>query len=269
MVRALLDEVSVLPRRSRLWVGVALMALPPLIACATCAAGQIPDGGFSQTDGGGADEKGGADSSMPDTSSDEGGCSSGAQCCTPSQCPPTAHVQTTACTGGSCAISTCSPGWYEYDASYASGCNCHGSDNPTSCGTAMAVPPLTDGMSTTLSGNLPTESSENWFQITFAGDALEKTYHPEIKFTTNPSNEFVFDVASDCGGDNLSCADRDAAVGVTTWEEFWGSKDAGTGPDTGVFKPIPPVGAAGVVLVRVHRANPGANCDGYVLSVSD
>lgn len=246
------------------------MALPPLVACATGGAeGESLEGGIAGDGGGGKKDGSRSDARMEDVSEDNNGCAPGAQCCGAAQCPPTAHVQTTACMGGSCVISTCAAGWYDFDASYEGGCNCQGSDNPTSCGTAMAVPPLSLGMSTTLSGNLPTDSSENWFQITFAGSAKSKTYHPKLTFTTNPSNEFVFDVASSCGGDNLSCADRDAAAEVTTWEEFYGTAEGGADPDSSTYKPIAPVGAAGVVLVRVHRVNPGANCDGYVLTVSD
>jgi hypothetical protein len=248
----------------RVVFGVAVMALPPLIACATNAEGEVPDGGFPDMGGGGKKGDGGSDAT-----DDDNGCMPGAQCCGSAQCPPTAHVQTTSCTNGKCAISTCAAGWYDFDASYATGCNCRGSDNPTSCATAMAVPSLSLGMSTTLSGNLPTESSENWFHVIFAGNAKSKAYHPKITFVTNPLNEFVFDVASSCSRDSLSCADRDAAIGLTAWEEFYGAAEGGADPDASSFKPIAPVGSAGVVFVRVYRVNPGASCDGYVLTVSD
>jgi hypothetical protein len=251
---------------SRVVLGIAVMALPPVIACATNADGEIPDGGFADVGGGSKKGDGGSDA----IAGDENGCMPDAECCGSAQCPPTAHVQTTACTNGGCVISTCAQGWYDFDAAYATGCNCLGSDNPTSCATAMAVPSLSLGMSTTLSGNLPTESGESWFHVIFTGTATSKAYHPKITFVTNPRHEFVFDVASSCGGDILSCADRDAAVGLTTWEEFYGTAEGGADPDATTFKPIAPVGAKGVVYVRVYRADAsGPSCDGYVLGVSD
>ena len=258
----------------KLWIGLALMAAaPPMYACATGETGDIGDTGTSPgTDGGkhkdatsttdGGEEGGGDDGG----DGGQGGCTDASQCCTSAQCPPTAHVQTTTCANGSCGISTCAAGWYDFDASYAKGCNCQASKNGTSCATATAVPALALGGSTTLSGNLPTESTENWFQITFGGASTDLTYHPQIAFMTNPDNEFVFDVSTACSGAPVSCADLDAAAAVTTWEEFYGTKEAGPPAE---FMPISPVGAAGVVLVRVHRANPGSNCDGYELTVSD
>jgi hypothetical protein len=261
--------------KAKLWIGIALLALPAVYACATGETGEEPEGGFPSKDGGtdgkhprkdGAEgDDGGSDEGSTDGGG--GGCVDGSQCCTSAQCPPTAHVVTTNCMNGSCGISTCTAGWYDFDASYAKGCNCQESTNGTSCATATVVPPLTLGSSTTVSGNLPTSDGENWFQISFTGAATDKTYHPEITFTTNPENEFVIDVAPSCSGAPLSCGDVDAAASVTTWEEFYASKDAGTVPSE--FKPIAPVGAGGVVLVRVHRANPGSNCDGYELTISD
>jgi hypothetical protein len=258
-------------RQALPWVGVAMMVFPPFLACATGDSGEVPDGGSTLPDGAkrdgnhegdsGSGEEGSADSAGP--------CTEASQCCTSAECPPTAHVATTSCNNGSCGISTCSPGWYEFDASYSGGCNCEASTNGSSCATATVVPSLTLGAKTTVTGNLPTASSEAWYQITFSGDAQDKTYHPEINVTTNPSNEFVFDISSACSGPPLSCADLDAGDSVTTWEEFYDSKDAGTGPDTGKFVPIKPVGAAGEVLIRVHRANPGASCDAYVITISD
>jgi hypothetical protein len=255
---------------AKLWIGIALMVAPPLYACATGDSGELPDSGGSGQDGGTDGRKprgdgGGGDDGSGDTG---GGCTGSSQCCTAAQCPPTPHVATTLCQGGSCTISTCEMGWYDFDASYAGGCKCHESSNGTTCATATVVPPLDIGTNTTLSGNLPTEDGENWFQITFSGAATDKAYHPEITFTTNPENEFVFDVVASCGGSPLSCADLPEAGAVTTWEEFYASKDAGTVASE--FKPITAVGNAGVVLVGVRRADPTkSNCDGYELTVSD
>jgi hypothetical protein len=244
----------------KLWFGVVLMAAPVPVACATGETGELPDGGEAPDAGSDAharhDGSGGS----------EGGttCSKSSQCCTSAQCPPTAHVQTTMCMGGSCAISTCAPGWYDFDASYASGCNCQAEGGASSCGTANVVPPLALGAKTTLSGNLPTEDGETWYQITFSGSNSNITYHPKISFTTNPNNEFVFNIVASCSGAPLSCADLEAGTSLTTWEEYYD-----VSPDASELKAIPAVGAAGVVLIEVHRANPGASCDSYELTVSD
>jgi hypothetical protein len=257
----------------KLWIALALMLAPPMYACASGETGEGPEGGTTgPLDAGGdrhKDATNGSDGGEDGSSDGDAGCSKTSQCCTSAQCPPTAHVETTTCTNGVCGISTCSAGWYDYDASYAKGCNCEASTNGTSCATATVVPPLALGGSTMLSGNIPTESTENWFQITFGGAATNLSYHPEIQFMTNPENEFVFEVVSACSGAPLSCADLDAATSVTTWEEFYTPQDAAPPAYPSEFMPISPVGAAGVVLIRVHRANPGANCDGYELTVSD
>jgi hypothetical protein len=258
-----------LRRNARQWLGLVLIAAPPLYACATGGSGEVPDGGGGMGDVGGDGNNhkrdGGPDSVAPEAG---GGCTDSSQCCTAAQCPPTPHVATTTCQGGSCAISTCATGWYDFDASYKAGCNCQVSTNGTNCATATVVPPLDLGSSMTLSGNLPTEDGENWFQVTFAGAATNKAYHPEITLTMNPENEFVFDVVATCSGPPLSCADLPEAGAVTTWEEFYKSADAGTVASE--FKPIAPVGNAGEVFVRVRRSDPTrSDCNGYELTVSD
>jgi hypothetical protein len=251
---------------ARHWLAVVLVAAPPLYACATGGSGEVPDGGGGMGGDAGTDAKKPRGDSGTDSPSqqNEGGCSDSSQCCTASQCPPTPHVATTLCQGGACAISTCVTGWFDFDASYATGCNCQVSTNGTSCAAATVVPPLTLGGSMSLSGNILTATGENWFQITFGGAATNKAYHPEITFMTNPENEFVFDVVATCSGSPISCADLPEAGTVTTWEEFY--SDAGAGGT----EPVAPVGNAGEVFVRVRRANPTkSNCDGYELTVSD
>jgi hypothetical protein len=251
------------------------LAAPVVYACATGEDGDLPDTGVGGKDGGG----GRNDATDTSDGGEEGGGSTDAesckqqQCCTSAQCPPTPHVQETACNSGSCAISTCAAGWYDFDASYKTGCNCQGSSNGTSCATATVVPPLALGKSMTLTGNLPLEDAENWFQVSFTAAATNKAYHPKITISAEGGSEFVFDVSSACSGATLSCADRDAAASLTEWEEFYASKDAGTGPADAIaveFTPIAPVGADGVVLIRVHRtAEAGSNCDSFELTVSD
>jgi hypothetical protein len=274
-LRAALRAVSV----SRLAFAAVALALPPFVACATGATYTSGDGSVSLVDGGDHDFDSGDGATVEDGSippdgtvedspvTKDGGC--GAACCTAAQCPPPPHVATTECASGSCVIEKCSPGWYDFDAGFKTGCTCHASGNPTSCAMATNVPALSLGSTTTLSGNIPTTDGANWFQITFGGASTDFSYHPEITFAKNPSMEFVFDVDSDCTGDSLSCADQPTATGLTTWEEYWGAGDGGA--EAGATTPIPAVGKAGVVLLKVYRSNAssGADCDNYSITVSD
>ncbi len=188
-------------------------------------------------------------------------------CCTAADCVPGGgtHVGTSSCGGGVCSVATCTGGYVDVDKTYADGCECLDSGFGGSCGSATGVGTIALGASTTRSGNLPTLGQENWFQVTFANQS-GLTYHPKVQLTTNPGNEFIFDVRSNCGGGTLACAvESGVADGRTLWEVATNAGDT-----TGLtFAPTPPVGTAGSVWIRVRRVSSSATCNGYVLTISN
>lgn len=256
------DKVSA-GRKFWLALGAAVVAavVAGLVACATGAVDDSSDASLGTTGDGAippGSEGGTGDGGSPEA---QGTRDSAAGC----QCTLTANVAMSGCDAGSCVVAACSAGYYDVNGVYMDGCECKGTMNATTCATATMVAALTLGGSTTLTGNLPAAMLESWFQLSFGGSNKDHAYHPHVALSTNPSNEFLFDVISGCSGPSLACGETTAdggSVGLTDWEELYGP-DAGTG-DGGI--PVPPVGS---VYVRVYRAPGKPTCDSFVLTVSD
>ncbi len=142
-------------------------------------------------------------------------------------------------------------------------CVCSGTVDTygTTCAAASAIPPVALGGTSSVTGNLPTMGAANWFSVTFTADNTMTSYHPRIHFTTNPNNEFVFDVQSSCAGGAVGCGEGGSCTGKTDYEEFY---DPNQPP-----QPLMAVPAVGSVVVRVYRASGTPNCDSFTLTFSD
>ncbi|UJR87117.1 hypothetical protein [Sandaracinus amylolyticus] len=173
------------------------------------------------------------------------------------------NVTATSCAGGTCQIVGCAPGYQNIDGVCANGCECQASSISQSCATPMVLPTLLITQTTTVSANLAVGGTEAWYMARFATNT-SPSYHPRIRFTTNPSDQFRFDVRTNCTGTATSCGNEGGVSnGLTDWETYM------TGPP-GYYDVIPPVGNNGSVLVRVYR-RPGfpVSCAQFTLTISN
>jgi hypothetical protein len=99
-------------------------------------------------------------------------------------------------------------------------------------------------------------------------------------FTTNPNNEYIFDIQTTCAGGFLKCPTGGTtnAQGLTDWEVQYDPTimplppDPTSHPVTGShFQPMAAVGAGGTVLVHIYR-NPAVTtvtCDQFTITISN
>jgi hypothetical protein len=131
-----------------------------------------------------------------------------------------------------------------------------------SCAAATDQGALALGTSSNAQGLLTAAGQEDWLSVTFNNES-NTSFHGHIRFTTNPNNEFVFDVASDCTGTLRACGEGGSCSSKTDWEVSYTGGD----PTNPSFAPIP---AIGKTYIRVHRVASGTpTCDQWVLSMSE
>jgi hypothetical protein len=125
------------------------------------------------------------------------------------------------------------------------------------------------GTPLTLTGLSTAMGEEDWFQVTF-NSATNLSFHGHILFTTNPNNEFVFDLATDCKATLLTCGkETGSCQGKTEWEEQYDTTvtptPVPTDPNGG--EPLP----VGATYIRVYRASATAapTCDQWTLTVAE
>ena len=132
---------------------------------------------------------------------------------------------------------------------------------PTNLGTVAL------GGLTTASSTLVPFGREAWYQVSFTGET-NSAYHPSISFSINPGSVFRFDVHSDCVNPSLPCGEGGLANGLLQWEVQYGLNN-GYDASASMFVPIPPVGNAGTVWIRVYRPVGPATCDMFTLTVTN
>jgi hypothetical protein len=131
-----------------------------------------------------------------------------------------------------------------------------------SCPAASVQPALVLGQAISASGVLTASGQEDWIKVTFNSEN-NPAFHGDIKFTTNPNNEYVFDVASDCLGTFRPCGEGGLCSGKTEWEESYNGGDS-TSPG---FQPVPAIGDTYIRVYRVAGGTP--TCDQWTLSISE
>jgi hypothetical protein len=115
---------------------------------------------------------------------------------------------TSVCTSGTCRIASCSPGWFDTDATYGTGCECASEpfDGTQTCGGAYALPvgSCTDSPACDYSftGKITSATDVDCFTFTATdvADTLCDTYNVDIRFTSNPGTQFQMAVyrLTDC-----------------------------------------------------------------------
>jgi len=175
------------------------------------------------------------------------------------------HTNLTACSAGACTIQSCQPGFFNVDGACSGGCECGASSVSQSCATPASLGTLAVGAAPiTTSANLVPAGVEAWYTVSFTGNT-NASYHPHVKFTVNPGNQFKFDIRSNCAGGTLTCGvEGGVSNGVTDWETFSGAGSPG------YYDAIPPVGNNGTILIHVYRvAGQPLSCSQFTLQVSN
>jgi hypothetical protein len=198
------------------------------------------------------------------------GCIPSTNCCTSLNCPNTSEVAATACTpaGGTCSIAACDAGYYDVDKQYADGCECHDDGVSQSCNAATNEGVLSIGGGASVTGNLPFAGDANFISVGFSGNT-QLTYHPNILFTNNPNNEYLFDITEGCGGPAPPCgSEGGTCTGKVQWDVSYSASITAHDTTAATFAPIP---ALPTLVVRVYRnpASPTITCDSYTIQISN
>jgi hypothetical protein len=138
--------------------------------------------------------------------------------------------------------------------------------------------PVGAAPSTHTSNLFPASPNAAYYTVTFTGEA-NTAFHPRITLT-DPLNEFVMDVTTDCStlesSQGLGCntsGDAASSSGITTWESSYigpsPAADPTSYPVTGShFAPIS-VDAGGTLYIKVYRKGGVTNCNNaYTISAS-
>jgi hypothetical protein len=192
-------------------------------------------------------------------------CIPQANCCTGVDCPHEPNVGSYSCNSGVCGIGMCNHGCFDLDKNYNDGCECCDDALGKSCTTPTGLGQIMRGQTFNQQGQLPAGGAESdWLQVTFSSES-DHAFHAHIYFTSNPNNEFAFDLSSDCNNPPtlLPCGDGGACQGKVEWEVQYTAGD----PASPGYQPI---GAIGTIFIRVYRVN-GApvNCDQWSLAVTE
>lgn len=184
---------------------------------------------------------------------------------------------------GTCHISSCTAGYFDFDGSYANGCECKqdtydfdvsGGD---SCGAARNLGEFqdNDAKSVTVSGNLLAKTTgvdEDWYVMT-ATDVADTTcdnFHVRVRFLSNPAG-YKFDVIrGNCTASN-ECSATDDWEWATDWISVVGADVTGQCPCTN-DSPVTNMCSndSDTFMIRVYRPSGiEVNCSGYELEVSN
>jgi hypothetical protein len=180
------------------------------------------------------------------------------------------HVTMTGCSNSTCTIASCAATWYDIDGKCSNGCECPQSTTSLTCNAAfnMTTTPLSavpasaaPYQSNIIPALIGVTTNVAWAQVTFSNPSNNTNYHPQIVLT-DPTNEFVMDVNTNCSGGTLTCANENTpSVGVTHWETLFTAGD----PNNIAFQNI----FQGTLYVRIYRKS-GATvtCNNFTLNAS-
>lgn len=122
------------------------------------------------------------------------------------------------------------------------------------------------GSSLSVVGNVPQESSFDWYVVSYPAAARPGEGVPTLSFTINTGSAFVFDVFNaQCDTMAASCGEGGTmgqAMGLTSWNFEDSNPDCCT-PPMDSLQPWP-----NEIFVRVYRTSVGPSCDTYQLEAS-
>ena len=181
---------------------------------------------------------------------------------------------------GACFVDSCSASWFNIDGKFDNGCECKwdategGTDG---CSAALDKGTLDDtGQTTTVTGNIIPSGDVDWYKVT-AKDLADTTcdnFYLRVRFTSNPSNAFVFDVfRGGCSSTNQICNGTTDHTWATDF--FTGTGTTAKGqcpcvPSPGVTNKNICDDQTSVFYVKVYRGSGKTiNCDNYSLEITN
>jgi hypothetical protein len=186
-------------------------------------------------------------------------------------CTKGPNVASVACTGGTCTIASCDPG---YIAVAGPGCDCKDLSGSHLCTSPTNEGTIGVGLSASVTSNMPVSGRDDYYLVNFASLGSTSA-HPHVVFTTNPGGNLRFDVLVNCASVALSCGEGGSSTGRTDWEVSYigpsppaDSANPGFTPINGPSAPLGLV-PGGTVIVHVFRATGAAVCDSYTIKFSD
>jgi hypothetical protein len=182
------------------------------------------------------------------------------------------------CNAGTCQIDACIGSWQDTDGQCSDGCECALSTVSTTCGSgaySLGTLPVNAPPSSHTSNLFPASPNAAYYVVTFTGETFT-TFHPRITLT-DPLNEFVMDVTTDCSTlessqGSTTCnttGDAGSSRGITSWDASYIGGDPTFYPVTGShFAPIS-VDAGGTLYIKVYRKGAVSSCNNaYTITVS-
>ncbi len=191
---------------------------------------------------------------------------------------------TVAC-AGACVMTSCTSGWYDYNATASDGCECTSQDaRPDLCGGADNLGDLPDSGSTlTVTANLVPTGDEDWvtFTATDAPDSFScDTFDVKVQFTSNPFNQYGFDLYRGGCGAPATCSGV-SGTDLAQWTTRFYTACLPAGclggecncnnnleGNVGVGYHICSDNTA-VFAVRIYRVSGVPSCDPYTLTISN
>jgi hypothetical protein len=216
------------------------------------------------------------------SNTDNNNCGACGTVCNANTCGGAAqHVGSAACSGGVCDVTSCIGSWQDTNLTCSDGCECAISTVPTTCGAgaySLGSVPVGGTPISHTSNLFPAAPNAAYYQVVFTGNT-NTAFHPRITLT-DPFNEFVMDVTTDCSvlesTMNVCNAAGDAPVAqaVSTWEASYTGPnppaDPAVYPVTGShFQAIPAPGTGGTLYIKVYRTGGVITCNNaYTITVS-
>jgi len=191
---------------------------------------------------------------------------------------------------GTCYISSCSSGFFDFDSVYSNGCECkqdtydYGNKGGNSCANGRSMGTFQDNNSTirTRTGNLLSKTSgadEDWYRFNAVdvADTSCDQFSVRVRFKSNPGG-YVFDVyrINGLGGDVCGGAQKECSAS-TDYERKMDFKSISGSTVTGQCPCTNDSNSTNMCLddtakyaVRVYRpAGVEVNCSSYTLEVSN
>lgn len=194
-------------------------------------------------------------------------------------CPAVPNGRT-ACAGTRCAIASCDEGWADVDGVIGNGCECRIPTEPPggdTCETAIDLGSVSDTASgETLSavGVIIPGDDVDWY--TFVATDLPDTdcdnFHVDVRFASNPSDQFAFDVyAGNCA--TSICTGHVRFSYYTDYRDTTGPEPRGECPctttNTADHNMCHDSGKRFYVRVRRASGTDGGTCESYNLTITN
>jgi hypothetical protein len=161
-------------------------------------------------------------------------------------CPNAPNSTSSSCNGAQgCGIGACSTNYFDVNGTYTDGCECLAAPTPVTtgqaCGSSINLGTLADvsGAFVNQSGNIPVAGREIWYTFNGSDDADTNgdEYHVDVRFTTNPGNNYRMDVyRNSCPGGGGGTQLASAESNTTDWYTDFNQTNSPPGPCPG---PLP------------------------------